>query len=108
FSRDGRKLALGIDREVCVWDPKDRSVVRLPRGLSPVTCLALSPDGRTLASGSQDARIRLWSLAASSATLELGTCPGTCAIGFSPAEEQLVALGADGVVRRWQTTSSAP
>lgn len=49
-----------------VWDLQDRRVVAVLEGhTSPVVALAVSPDGRTIASGSLEPErsIRLWSVA---------------------------------------------
>jgi hypothetical protein len=61
FSRDGRALiTAGGDRAVRVWDLAGRAVVQLEGHRNRVRTLALSPDGRTLASGSDDGTVLVW------------------------------------------------
>src|SRR4029079_18871840 len=54
------------DTTVRLWPIKDgipdmdRDVVVLEKHKKPVTCLAFSPDGKTLLSGSQDQKVIAW------------------------------------------------
>jgi WD40 repeat protein len=76
FSPDGKLLAsCGFDNSVKVWDAPNGSLVReikafdekaFPQGhKESVFCLAFSPDGKLLASGSggQERLIKVWSVA---------------------------------------------
>jgi WD40 repeat protein len=63
FSSAGDRLAIASDHRITVVNVEKRAVVHqedlAPKG---VYCLAFSPDGRWLASGAADKRLRIWAL----------------------------------------------
>src|SRR5271163_1701121 len=67
-----------------------------------VRCLAYSPDGRMLASGSDDHLIKLWDPATSQERGRLtGHTDWVRAVAFSPDGKQLASAGWDDSVRLW-------
>ena len=70
-----------------------------------MTSVALSPSGATLASGSHDTTVKLW-------TADTGTEPRTrrghtdwiTAVVFSPSGRALASGGYDTMVRVWDTS----
>lgn len=65
-----------------------------------VTSVAISPDGQRIASGSDDATVRLWTTDGSLERILKATDRIT-AVGFSPDSQTLAAASADGTVTQW-------
>ena len=62
--KDGRAATAGEDARIALWIPgKSAPATVLEGHTGPVVGLAVSPDGKTLASASWDGTIRLWPLA---------------------------------------------
>jgi WD40 repeat protein/predicted Ser/Thr protein kinase len=74
-----------------------------------VTCVAFTPSGDRLVTGSVDGTIRFWDATTgqhvATLTAHLG---GVEQIAFSADGRTLVSCGADGVVRLWPTAKSQP
>jgi WD40 repeat protein len=124
FAQDGRTLVTaGNDGTARVWvtsTGKELAVVRpgaaesrggMEGGLAPpdgpanaVTCVALTPDGRTLATGSQDRAIRLWDVATGHERAALrGHSKEVTCLAFSADGSTLASGSRDCTVRVWTT-----
>lgn len=69
----------------------------------PVEGIAISPDGRLVATGSADGKLRLWSTATQrqiGAPLHGQASPAT-SLAFSPDGRKLASVAADGTLRLW-------
>lgn len=74
-----------------------------------VQAVAFSPDGKTLASGSDDHTVRLWDVAGERAVAVLDDYPDKVgAVAFSPDGKILAAGGMGGTVQLWDMGTRRP
>lgn len=74
--------------------------------LPPVCCacqyVALSPNGKRAASGSNDGAVRVWDLAAGKEVRQITGHTGTVnAVAFSPDDRRLASGSEDQTIRLW-------
>jgi uncharacterized protein with WD repeat len=119
FSSDGKLLA-SVSHDCTarlwdtatgarLWDAATRVALQTPEGyIIWVKAVAFSPDGKLLASASDDCTVRLWDTATGAAlqTLE-GHTDWTNAVAFSPDSKLLASASYDCTVRLWDTAAGA-
>ena len=110
FSPDGKLLASGhgaaywpTSGEVKVWDSQTGMEVLSLKG-SMGGNVAFSPDGKRLASPSNDNTARIWDVQSGQATLILrGHSQPVASIAFSPDGKRLVSVSLDRTLKIWDS-----
>jgi WD40 repeat protein len=111
FRPDGKVLAVAVGKEVETWDWAADKVLRrweVSAGPLPLSALAYSPDGKTLATAQHGAAIRLWD--ADTGTPKggregSGHDRGVSALYWHPGGEKLFSVGEDETVRTWDVAA---
>jgi RNA polymerase sigma factor (sigma-70 family) len=108
FARDGKRLAAGDGNAVSIWNLADGQQCHDLGHTYALDAVAISPDGRTIATGAAytDSVVRTWdSLTGRLKTRWTGHKEGLEAIAYSP-DGKLIASGSqDGTVRLWDTAA---
>jgi WD40 repeat protein/predicted Ser/Thr protein kinase len=84
----------------------DRSVQTLRGHGDRVTCVSYSPDGRHVASGSQDQTVRVWDVATGREVLQFPShSGGNISLAYSPDGRLIVSASPDKMVRCWEAAT---
>ena len=107
LSRDGAFLALGRREQIYIWDLRTGRLGRELAGHSGVvTSLAVSPDGRVLASGGADQVVKLWDMADGRELRRMeGHLGAAEKIAFSPDGRLLVSADGYYVLPLWDVAT---
>ena len=93
----------GGERHIRLWDLTDGHLVRkIPAHLNGVTSLDFAPDGKTLASGGLDARVRLWELASGTRLAQVRGDDGYHWAHFAPDGKSLLIAESSGRCALWR------
>jgi WD40 repeat protein len=103
-SADGRLvLFVGEDGLPKLWSFEKRSMLELPwSSESPVTCLALSPDGNRYATADAERNLRVWNLSTGRQLASFRGHPrGITGVAFSPDGQHIISASEDRTIRCW-------
>jgi WD40 repeat protein len=105
-SPDGKLLITASDRTISVSDIQNqRDLIRMQGHKDRVTALAITPDGKVLASGGADRAINLWDLATGRLLQRFQAEVAVAAVSFTQDGAHLNAILADKSKRRWEVAT---
>jgi WD40 repeat protein len=115
YSKDGKTLISAnkavfnrtIDDGLRLWDAATgQEVAKLDGHKGNVHALALTPDGKILASAGSDRTIRLWDLVDKKETTKIeGHLASVYTLGFATDGQTLASGSADGTIRLWESAT---
>ena len=105
FSFDGKVLATAGDTSLKIWDTEtwqDRHTSKSP----PVTAIAFAHDGKQIATGHSDGKIRIWDIESGKA---IATIPAkderVNGVGYTLDGKLLISAGTAKLVTGWNTSN---
>ena len=108
FNSAGDWIVLGCPDlgQLLVWEWQSETYVMKQQGHSTdMTCLAYSPDGALMATGGQDAKIKLWNSASGFCFVTFSEHEaGVTGLVFTPNNKVVVSSSLDGTVRCFDLT----
>src|SRR5690606_20003026 len=97
-----RQVTGGEDGKIAIWKNGGAAPERTFEGhTAPIVSLAVSPDGKTIASASWDRTIRLWPLDGGDPRVLNGHDQNVNGVAFTPDGKTLVSAAYDATVRIW-------
>jgi WD40 repeat protein len=108
FSPDGKRLALAGHTLKMLYAQSGTEVWSRPRDNYASLCVAFRPDGKVLATGSQDSTIRLWNAETGDELSILRGHQGYVdRLSFSPDGERIASWARDGQLFLWDLVTPA-
>jgi WD40 repeat protein/serine/threonine protein kinase len=106
WSPDGTQFYAGTSTGVFRIDRQTQAVTQYFNTAGSVACLAVSPDGRYLATGDSDGLVRLWDAQnGSEITAFAGHTARINELAFTPGSDMLASASDDRTIRIWDIQS---
>ena len=98
-------ISCSFDQSIRIWDTTAWRQKKRFLWHSPLKCITVSPDGKSLASGSLDAAVVVWHLETSTLVTLVGHECDVSGIAWRPASGQLASCSWDGLIILWQAST---
>ena len=112
FNGSGEWIALGCAAlgQLLVWEWRSETYVLKQQGhFSEVAALAFSPDGTFLASGGDDAKLKVWSLASGYCFVTFAEhSAAVTGVAWTPPGNAVLSASLDGTVRAFDLVRCGP
>ena len=106
---DGLLATGGEDGKIAIWRAGAAEPIQQFSGhTAPIVALAVSPDGKRIASASWDRSVRVWPLDGGPALVLEGHQQNVNGVAFMPDSQALVSVSHDPEVRIWSLDGDAP
>jgi WD40 repeat protein/serine/threonine protein kinase len=104
FSPDGSRIAITQGTEVTIWGSTDgRQLGKVRAQPAAIRCLAYSPDGRHIATGTADAAVRVWNAETGYLVGALLGHTGTInAVAYAPDGNRIATASEDATLEIWE------
>ncbi len=92
----------GADKNIIFWKAPEGKILQTVPAATRLRCLAMSPDGKWLASGGEDGVVQLWDVAGAKPGAKLADHKDwVLCLAVSPDGKQLASGAIDGTIRLW-------
>ncbi|MFT5123696.1 MAG: mono/diheme cytochrome c family protein [Candidatus Omnitrophota bacterium] len=110
LSTSNRVLSAGADAMIKVWDPESHKLIRVLEGHTDyVNALAISPDGKTLATAGVDRGVGIWEVDSGVQTHTVEKYPAAIVgLTWSKEGKYILAVDVKGQMHRAEATSKSP
>src|SRR5579884_3612279 len=99
---NGQMVTAGADGKIAIWTSGRTEPDKILEGhTGPIASIAVSSDGKLLASASWDHTVRLWPLPGGSPRVLEGHTQNVNGVAFTPNGKSLVSAGYDASLRIW-------